>query len=61
MATKKLETIKDKNERRYLIEDAARTLKQFAALRRDKPLMKAARKLLRQEIADSKKVLSQTS
>jgi len=44
-------------EKEWAIEDAARTLKSYAKLRRDKPLLKAARAFLRQEIADSKNVL----
>jgi len=58
MATeKKLSAIKDKDERRYAIEDAARALKNFASIKRDKDLLKAARAYLKQEIADSQKVL----
>jgi len=58
MATeRKLSAIKDKDERRYAIEDAARTLKRFAGIKRDPELLKAARAYLKQEIADSQKVL----
>lgn len=58
MATeRKLSAIKDKDERRYAIEDAARALKKFASIKRDKELLKAARAYLKQEIADSQKVL----
>ena len=42
-----------KDNKRYLIEDAARTLKRFAAIKRDKALMKAARAYLKQEIKDT--------
>ena len=42
------------DDRQWAIEGAARTLKEFARIRRDKPLLKAARAQLRQEIADSK-------
>jgi hypothetical protein len=44
-------------EKEWAIEDAARTLKSYAKLKRDKELLKAARAYLIQEIADSKKVL----
>jgi predicted RNA binding protein with dsRBD fold (UPF0201 family) len=40
-----------------MIEDAARALKKFASIKRDKELLKAARAYLKQEIADSQKVL----
>ena len=62
MATteKKLSAIKDKDERRWAIEGAARALKKFASIKRDKELMKAARAYLKQEIADSQKVLKTT-
>lgn len=58
---KKLSAIKDKDEKRYMIEDAARTMKRLAEVRReireikaDKELYNAARALLQQEIADIK-------
>lgn len=61
MATeRKLSAIKDKQERQWAIEDAARTLKKFASIKRDKELLKAARAYLKQEIADSQKVLKTT-
>ena len=47
-------------EREWAIEDAARTMKAFAKLKRDQPLLRAAREYLRKEIADSKKVLQTT-
>lgn len=47
-------------EREWAIEDAARTLKNFAKLKRDKELLKAAREYLKKEIADSQKVLKTT-
>lgn len=46
------------DERGWAIESAARTLKEFARIRRDKPMMKAARAYLKQEIADSKKAMT---
>ena len=62
---KKLPQIKDKDERRYFIEDAARTFKRFAEMKReireikaDKELLKAAQAVLRQEIADTKKAMT---
>ena len=39
------------------IESAARVLKEFAQVKREKPLLKAARAHLKQEIKDSQKVL----
>lgn len=45
------------DEREWAIESAARSLKEFAKIKRDKPLLKAARAYLKQEIADSQKVL----
>ena len=45
------------DDRQWAIESAARTLKDFARIKRDKPLLKAARAQLRQEIADSKKAM----
>lgn len=56
MADRKLASLKG-DERQWAIESAARTLKDFAKMRRDKPLLKAARAYLKQEIADSQKVL----
>jgi len=44
-------------ELRWKIESAATTLKDFAKLKRDKKLLKAARAFLKQEIADAQKVL----
>ena len=46
------------DERNWAIESAARTLKEFARIRRDKPMLKAARAYLKQEIADSKKAMT---
>lgn len=62
---KKLSQIKDKDERRFLIEDAARTFKRFAEMKReireikaDEELLKAAQAVLRQEIIDTKKAMT---
>lgn len=61
---KKLSQIKDADEKRWKIEDAARTLKRLPEIKReiahikeDKPLFKAARALLAQEVADAKTAL----
>lgn len=58
---KKLSAIKDKEERRWAIEDAARTLKRLAEVKReikdikaDPELFAAAREELKKEIADIK-------
>ena len=42
------------DDRKWAIQSAANTLKEFARIRRDKPMLKAARAYLKQEIADSK-------
>jgi len=46
------------DDRKWAIQSAANTLKEFARIRRDKPLLKAARAYLKQEIADSKKAMT---
>ena len=46
------------DEREYAIQRAAQTLKDFARIKRDKPMMKAARAYLKMEIADSKKAMT---
>lgn len=47
-------------EKQWAIEDAARTLKDYAKLLRNKTLLKEARAYLKKEIADSQKVLKTT-
>ena len=61
---KKVSQIKDADEKRWKIEDAARTLKrlpeikrEIALMKEDKPLFKAARALLAIEVADAKTAL----
>ena len=56
---KKLSEIKDKDEKRWKIEDAVRTLKrkseierEIADIKADKPLFEAAQAMVDQEIAD---------
>lgn len=46
------------DEKRFEIEQAARTLKEFARVKKDKKLLAAARKELQREIADSKKAMT---
>ncbi len=65
MAGKKFKSIKDADEKRFRAEDAARTFKRSAEIKReikeikaDKDLMKAAKEILSQEIADTKKALT---
>ena len=65
MEVKKLSKVKDKHERQYLIDDAARTFKRFAEIKREikqikaqPDLLKAVKELLRQEIADTKKAIA---
>jgi len=57
MAKSELTETAKQEDRRWKIESAARTLKDFAKLKRDKKLLKEAQDFLRQEIADAKKVL----
>jgi hypothetical protein len=49
---KKLDTVKGM-DREWMIESAARTLKEFAKVKRDKALLKAAKAYLKKEIADA--------
>lgn len=58
---KKFSAVKDADEKRFMVEDAARTMKRLAEVKReikeikaDPPLFKAARTMLSQEIADIK-------
>ena len=62
---KKLSAVKGSEEKGYMIEDAARTMKRFAEIKReireikaDKKLFEAARVVLKQEIADTKKAMT---
>ncbi len=62
---RKLSQIKDKDERRFFVEDAARTFKRFAEIKREvkqiksnPPLLKAVKEILKQEIADTKKAMN---
>ncbi|KKN73461.1 hypothetical protein LCGC14_0400360 [marine sediment metagenome] len=62
---KRLSAIKGSEEKRFMIEDAARTMKRFAEIKReireikaDKELLEAARTVLRQEITDTKKAMT---
>ena len=48
------------DERRWRIDEAASTLRNYAKLLRDKQLLRAARTQLKQEIADSQKALKTT-
>lgn len=45
-------------DRQFTVESAARTLKEFARIKRDKDLMKAARAELKKELADTKKAMT---
>jgi len=51
------------DDRFWKIESAARTLKEFAKLKRkeNSALRKAARQYLKEEVEDSKKTLAETS
>ena len=61
---KKLSQVKDADEKRFMIEDAARTFERFAETKReirlikaDKQLLAAVKTLLKQKIADTKKAM----
>lgn len=61
MEPKKLSQIKDKDEKRFRVEDAARTFERLAEIKReikqikaDPELFKASQALLTQKIADMK-------
>lgn len=62
---KKFSQVKDRDEKRFMAEDAARTMKRLAEIKReireikaDKPLFAAAKTILKQEIADTKKAMT---
>ena len=62
---KKFSLVKNSEEKRMMAEDAARTMKRFAEIKReireikeDKPLFESARAILKQEIADTKKAMT---
>ena len=64
MKPKKLSEIKDKDEKRWAIESAARTLKRISEIKReiadieaDPELFAAAKQLLSEELEDTKKAL----
>lgn len=61
---KKLSQVKDRDEKRYMIEDAVRAFKRLSETKReireiktDKELLKAVRSTLQQEIVDTKTAL----
>ncbi len=65
MKPKKLSEIKDKDEKRWAIQDAARTLKRANEIKReiadieaDPELFAAAKQLLSEELEDTKKALT---
>lgn len=49
MAEKKLSVIKDKDEKRFMIEGAARTIREFGRISKDPELLAAAEKELENE------------
>lgn len=62
---KKFSQVKDKDERRFMAEDAAHTFKRSAEIKReikeikaDKELLVAAKAILAQEIADTKNAIN---
>ena len=65
MDQKKYSAVKDKHERMYMVEDAARAFKRVAEVKREiaeikaqPDLLKAVKAYLRQEIADTKKAIA---
>jgi len=61
---KKLSEIKDKDEQRWMIQDAVSAFKrvpelkrEIADIKKDKPLMKAIQEALKKEVEDSKKAM----
>ena len=61
---KKLSDIKDKDEKRFRVEDAARTMKRAGEIKReiedikaDPELFEAAKAILNQEMSDTKKAI----
>lgn len=62
---KKFSTVRSSEEKRMMADSAAFTMKRFAEVKReikdikaDKPLFEAAKAILRQEIADTKKAMT---
>lgn len=55
-----LSQIKGAEEKRWAIESAANTLKEFFRIKTDKPLLKAARAELKKQIADAKAAIKTT-
>jgi hypothetical protein len=62
---KKFSLVKNSEEKRMMADNAAFTMKRFAEIQReireikeDKPLFEAARAILKQEIADTKKAMT---
>lgn len=53
MAEKKLSAVKDKDEKRYMIEDAARTVREMGRIGKDPDLLKAAQKELDNQQAEA--------
>lgn len=61
---KKLSAVKDKGERRFMVEDAARTFERLAdvqadikAIKTDEELFEATKSFLSEKAADTKKAL----
>jgi len=65
MAEKKLSEVKDKDEKRWMIEDAARTIREFGRISKQPDLLKAAQKeldnLKKESDAATKKVINAIS
>ena len=57
MSNKPLKSLKGE-KRTWAIDSAASTLKEFARIKKDKPLLAAARKELKRQIADSQKAMT---
>jgi len=57
MPKPKYKTIKSADEKRWAVDSAVSTLKEYAKIRKDPELMAAAKQALKVEIAESQKMV----
>lgn len=60
MSERPLSQIRGADEKRWAIERAASTLKEFFRIKKDKPLLKAARAELKRQLAETKAAIKTT-
>lgn len=60
MSSRPLAQIKGADEKRWAIKSAANTLKEFFRIKKDKPLLKAARTELKRQLAETKAAIKIT-